>query len=228
MSKQEQKKHADLDAIEEQVFSGTEQFIEKNKKAILCTVTVVVLAVLAVLSFRNFYLVPQEELAADELYKAQTYFAVDSFQLALNGDEVECAGFQSIIDEYSCTESANLATAYAGICAYKLGDFESAADYLSSYDGNDENLAVVVAQLLGDTYVELGELSKAISSYKDVVAADNDIFSPMSLKKAGIVYEELEKYDDALDMYNQIKDDYSRSAEAADIEKYIAALEILN
>ena len=228
MSKQEQQKHADLETIEEQVFSSTEQFIEKNKKAIIYTVAVAVVVVLAVLSFRNFYLVPQEKLAADEMYKAQTYFAVDSFQLALNGDDVECNGFQSIIEDYSLTESANLASAYAGICAYKLGDFESAAGYLNSYDGADDNLAVVIAQLLGDTYVELGELSKAIASYKDVIAAENTIFSPMSLKKAGIVYEKLEKNDDALKMYNQIKEDYSRSAEAADIDKYIAVLEALN
>ena len=42
------------------------------------------------------------------------------------------------------------------------------------------------------------------------------------LMKAGGVYEAQGKYNDALEVYNIIKDKYGKTAEARDIDKYIA------
>ncbi len=226
MSKQEKKKPIELAEVEEQVLSSTEQFIEMNKNVLLYGVSLIVIGVLAVLAFRNFYLVPQEEEAAKAIYSAQEYFAVDSFALALHGDDIDCIGFEGVIEEYGITTTADLAGAYAGICYFKLGDYAQAAELLGDYDGDDLNVAPVVKQLLGDAYVELGNLEKAVKVFKAVAATENPVFSPMSLKKAGVVYEELGEIEAALDMYNVIKEDYPRSTEAADIDKYIGRLEI--
>ena len=136
------------------------------KNSFLIGVGVVVLLVLIVLSIRNFYLAPREVTAENEMYKAQTYFATDSFALALNGDEVDCIGFKNIAADYSMTPSGNLASAYAGICYYRLDDYQNALKYLSQFDGDDSYLTTAVIGLMGDCYVGLGDNAKAISYFE--------------------------------------------------------------
>ncbi len=79
---------------------------------------------------------------------------------------------------------------------------------------------------IGDAYMELGESDKAITYYLEAAGQDdNDFTTPLFLLKAGQVYELTENYDEALDVYNRIKDDYKMSNEGRSIEKYIARAE---
>ena len=52
-------------------------------------------------------------------------------------------------------------------------------------------------------------------------AADNEVVSPVYLKKAGLAYENLKEYDKAVQAYKSIKEKYYNSMEASDIDKYI-------
>lgn len=220
------KKDNKIDELEnvENVLSTSEAFIEKYQKQIIFAVAAVVLVVLAVIAFRNFYIQPREIEAENEMSKAQALFAVDSFKVALEGNK-DFTGFKDIVSDYSITHSGNLAAAYAGICYYKLGQYDNAVKYLSQYDGEDNYFSTSVIGLIGDAYVELGETSKALNYFEKAADRKNEILSPVYLKKAGIVYESLNKPEKALEAYIEIKDDYSKSTEAADIEKYIARIQ---
>lgn len=222
--KNQQTQHDEFETVEH-ALSTSEQFLEKNQKPILYAVSAVVLVILAVLAFSNYYLKPQNLLAANEMYKAQQYFEVDSFRVALVGDGVDCIGFQAIAKEYSLTKSASAANLYAGIASYKIGEYQQAIAFLKKYKGRDQHMAPAATQLMGDAFVALEQYEKAVACYKDVAAMKNDIFSPMSLKKAGIAYEALNQPKAALKAYTQIKENYPMSTEAMDIEKYIARVD---
>jgi len=224
MSKKAETKHDELENVEH-VLTTSEAFIEKYQKQIIFTVGIVVLVVLSILAFRNFYLEPREVEAENEMGKAQTFFAVDSFKVALNGDGKNFIGFNEIISEYSITASANLATAYAGICYYKLGQYENAIKLLSEYESDESYFSTSVVGLIGDAYVELGETSKALDYFEKAGDTENKVLSPVYLKKAGVVYESLKKPEKALELYTKIKDNYPKSTEAADIDKYIARIQ---
>jgi tetratricopeptide (TPR) repeat protein len=215
--------HDELENVQ-QVLTTSEAFIEKYQKQILYVVGGVVLLVILILAIRNYYIKPKENQAAYEMYKAQSYFNVDSFKVALNGKLPEFIGFKEIVSEYGITSSGNLASAYAGICYYKLGEYDNAIKYLSQFDGKDENVSVTVIGLIGDCYVEKGETKKAISYFEKAAAADNKVLSPIYLKKAAIAYESLKQPDKALENYNKIKEKYPQSSEASDVDKYIARL----
>lgn len=223
MSNTEQNKQDELQQVE-QVLSRSEAFIEKYQKQLLIAVAIVVLLVLSVLAFKNFYLAPKEKDAANEMAKAQAAFAVDSFKVALNG-KADFIGFEAIVSDYSMTASGNLAAAYAGICYYKLGQYDNAVKYLSKYDGEDNYFSVSVIGLIGDSNIELGKKEDALDYFLKAAGKKNDVLSSVYLKKAGITYEALGQADKALEVYKQIKDEYPKSAEAADIEKYIARVE---
>jgi len=224
MSKKEETKHDELENVQH-ALTTTEAFIEKYQKQLLFGVAAVVLIVLAVLSFKNFYLEPREVNAENEMYKAQARFATDSFKVALEGDGANFIGFKEIVSEYSFTASGNLAAAYAGICYYKLGQFDNAVKYLSQYDGDDKYFSASVIGLTGDSYVELNETEKAVSYFEKAADLKNEVMSPIYLKKAGLIYESLKEADKAEKAYTTIKEKYPKSQEAADIDKYLARLQ---
>ena len=122
----ESKKEEQIQENVGNIISTSEAFIEKNQKKILIGIGVVVLLVLAIMAFRNFYQKPREIAAENAMYKAQEYFAVDSFKVALEGDGANVMGFKEIASEYGMTKSGNLAAAYTGICYFKLGKYQDA------------------------------------------------------------------------------------------------------
>ena len=223
MSKKQEAQVEELESIG-RALSSSEAFIEKNQKPILIGIGIVVLIVLGVMAFRNFYQKPREMAAENAMYKAQEYFAVDSFKVALEGDGTQVMGFKEIASEYGMTPSGNLANAYTGICYYKLGKYEEAVKYLAQYDGNDNYFKTSVVGLTGDCYAELGDKGKAQSYYKKAIADKNEL-APIYLKKSGILYESDGKPADAEKVYQQIKDDYPMSNEAYDIDKYLARVQ---
>ncbi|MDR1585720.1 MAG: tetratricopeptide repeat protein [Prevotellaceae bacterium] len=223
MAKKETDKRDEFQSVE-QALTTTEAFIEKYQKQILTGIGIIVLTVLAILAFRNFYLRPQEIAAENELYKAENYFSVDSFEVALNGN-FEFAGFKEIASKYRLTSSGNVATAYAGICYYKLGEYQHAIKYLSQYDGKDNYLTATVTGLIGDSYVELNETGKAVGYFEKAAGLDNQVTAPIYLKKAGLAYESVNKPDKAVKSFTTIKEKYPQSNEASDIDKYIARIQ---
>ena len=224
MSNKEGKKHNELETVEH-ALTSSEAFIEKYQKQIIFGVGAIVVVVLAVLSFHNFYMGPREIAAENEMYKAQAFFATDSFRVALEGDGAESVGFKEIASDYGITPSGKLAAAYTGICYFKLGQYENAIKYLNQYDGEDTYFKASVIGLTGDSYVELGETSKAISYFDKAADLENAVMSPVYLKKAALVYESLNKPEDAEKDYLKIKEKYPKSTEAADIDKYIARVQ---
>jgi tetratricopeptide (TPR) repeat protein len=209
----------------EEAFSKTEQFIEQNQKIILVVIAVIIVAVLGFFGFKRFYLAPREKDAQGQMFMAQKYFEQDSIKKALNGDG-QYLGFLAIIDEYGMTKSSNLSHYYAGMCYLKLGQFENAVEQLKKFSASDQVIGPLAKGGLGDAYVELKDISKGIGYYLDAAdQAKNEFLSPYFLMKAGMGYTELGDFKNALKTYRKIKDDYGRSNEARDIEKYIAFAE---
>ncbi|MDR1678665.1 MAG: tetratricopeptide repeat protein [Prevotellaceae bacterium] len=206
----------------EVAISRTEMFIEKYQKQLIYGVVAIVVIVCGVILFNRFYSSPRELEAQDQITKGERYFATDSFRLAINGDGVDYLGFKRIIENYGSTKAANMAYAYAGISAYKLGEYEQAIGYLKDFDGNgDINVSPVLNGLIGDAYAELNNTDEALAYYKKAYQTDNIAFSPLFLKKAGLILESKGETSKAVELYTEIKDKYFQSAEAQDIDKYI-------
>ena len=224
MAKKEEKQHNELENVQH-ALTSTEAFIEKYQKQILIAVGSIILVVLLVMSFKNFYLDKREIAAQNEISKSQAAFAADSFRIALEGKGVESLGFKEIASEYGITSTGKLASAYAGICYFKLGQYDEAVKYLSKYSGSDNYFSVSVIGLIGDCYVNLNDNTKAIGYFEKAAGKDNAVLSPVYLKKAGLIYESQNEAEKAEKVYTQIKEKYPKSAEASDIDKYIARVQ---
>ena len=133
----------------------------------------------------------------------------------------------SLIEEYGSTKGGSLANFYAGNIYLRQGEYKKAIEHLSAYKGEDKILAQQTKALIGDAYVELGQLDKAISNYKDAAKSNNVMTTPFILLKLGQVYEMQKNNAEALNCYKRIKTEFPNSTEYREIEKYISRLENL-
>lgn len=200
----------------------TGQWIEKNSKVLSWCILAIVVVVCGLIAVNQYVVKPKAVEANNENAKAVVYFQQNDYEKALNGDDAECIGFEQIASDYTFYQPGKLAALYAGICHYELGNYDEAAKYLKKFSAKDLTIDPAASQLLGDAYVELGEYDHAIKAFEAAAKSGNDLIAPMSLKKAGLVYLEQGNKKAAKKVFGQIKSDFPASAEAQDIDKYIA------
>ena len=220
MAKKKQDEEVLVDVGE--VYSKSEEFIENNRNNILTVIGILVIIVVGFISYKKFYIEPQEEDATVDMFQAESYFEKDSFQLAIEGDGINF-GFLDIIDEYPQTQCANLATYYTGISYLHLKDYDLAIEYLDAYDATDEVVGPIALGAKGDAHMELGQYDKALEHYLEAAEqSDNSLISPIYLMKAGFCSEFIGEYEAAIGYYKRIKKEYHNSEEARNAAKYIA------
>ena len=209
-----------IHAVEE-ALSKSEKFIEKNQKILTIVIGSAIVIVLGVFAFQKLYIAPREKTAQGQMFMAQKYFEEDSLNKALNGD-ANYPGFLTIIDDYGMTKAANISKYYAGIIYLKQGKYEDAITYLKKFDSDDEFVGPMATGSIGDANLELGKKEEAVDYYlKASKQQENDLTTPLYLMRAAFVYEDLGKFDKAVELYEKIQKEHTKSTEARDIDKYI-------
>ena len=212
----------------EDALDRSQVFFDKNKKTIIGALVALVLIIGGYFMYRNLYQAPREEKAQAALFKGETFFRQNQFEQALNGDSISFKGFLKVADEFSGTDAANLANAYAGICYARLGKYEEAVKYLDKFSAGDQLVSPAMKAAMGSCYVELNQLDKAVSLLVEAAdEAESEALSPLYLLQAGQIYVKLGKFDKAVDTYNVIKNDYALSMQAREIDKYIEEAKML-
>jgi len=227
MSKSKKVDTSDNIELVENALSRTEQFIEDNKKILTIIVVSIVIIVGGYLGYKKLYVAPMEDEAKSQMFVAEQYFAKDSFKLAIKGDG-NYLGFLGIIDQYGVTKAGNLAHYYAGISYLHLGQFQDAIDQLKKFDADDKMIAPVALGATGDAYLELHNNSESISYYKKAIekSGDNKFIAPIYLMKLGFAYEQENDYQKALETYQKIDNEFGKTNEGRNIEKYIQRAKI--
>ncbi len=211
----------------EQTLTRTEQYLEENYRRLLNWLAVVV-AIVAVIWLGRIFLNKKSSEAQSQMYQAEMYFEKDSMSLALYGDG-NFLGFIDIESSYKMTRAGNLARYYAGIAFLKMGQYEDAISYLGRFKKRDKVLSATATAALGDAHIELGDIEKGISYYKEAVSlsSGNSFLAPVFMMKAGIAYEVKGDYESALDIYQRIRDEYPASSEGSNAERQIARVKLL-
>ena len=198
----------------------TEEFIQNNQSTLLASLTIIILIIIGSFLWNSSKTSKNRE-AQTNLFEAEQYFEKNQFQLALEGNE-EFQGFLQIIDEYSNTETAQLATYYAGICYLRTGDFQNAIQMLDAYESNDPILLQLATMNIASAFSEIQQPKEAIEYYKKAIKINsNELITPKILMKCGTLYELEGDFEQAAECYKTIHSEYPESAEAENIEKYI-------
>jgi TolA-binding protein len=213
----------DLPSAEEKL-KGVEHWYQSNSKMVNNVLIGILAIVLGYFAYDKFYRAPRIQKANDAIFRAQTYFGMDSLNWALNGDG-DKLGFLKIMDKFSGTPAANLSKYYAGVCYLKMGNFAQAEKYLKEFDGKGTMVAEVAKGCLGDALMEQGKTDEGIKAYLDAASnEDNILLAPLYLERAGLAYELKNNTAEAIKMYRKIKDRFPMSQQARNIEKSLARL----
>lgn len=226
MAKKKDQEEVIVDVKE--VYTKTELFVDRNRK-LLTTVLAVVVGVVA-LGAAYYYLVlkPQEQNAAEDSWKAEQYFEIDSTDLAMLGDGLY-PGLEDIANEHSGTKVAARSHYQLGIIARDRGNFDEAISHFEKADINDEVISVLALGNIGDCQVELGEYEKAAKSFTKAASSAKGtnaepMTAPLMHYKAGIAYMELDAVDDAIKHFETIVEDYPEAQVHGDAQRYAAYL----
>ena len=202
-------------------------FFERNRKPIIVALVALIAIVTAALLYQTFIHAPAQRAAAEQMQQAQYQFEQDSFSLALTNPGQGYPGFLDIADEYSGTESGNLANYYIAVSYLNLGQYEAALDYLNDFDAEGDLLPAMKMGVMGDLQSELGDFDAAVSSYREAVdeSGKNFVTGGYYLNKLGLLLRNQGRNEEALEAFRRLKTEYGNSSEAAQADKYIAVLE---
>lgn len=230
---EQQSKTAEVFNTLDEKASKTEEWAIKNQKYIFIIVGLAAVIVLGYLGYNKFIAEPKASEAMNEMYTAQKYFdqAVNGtekdslYTLSLNGGEGKF-GMLDIINEYKGTPAGNLAYYYAGMAYLNLRDYPNAITYLEDFSSEDIILSAIAKGGIGDAFAQLNQPENALEYYEKAISvSDNEFTAPMYLFKAGNIALDLGENEKALKYFKRIKDEFSASTEATNIDVFIGKAE---
>lgn len=239
-NKKEEQQVENIDSTTAEVFntldetaSKSEQWIEKNSKVLFGALVAIVVIFLGYLGYNKYIVEPNELEASNELAFPRKYFDeattagssnVDSLlTLGLEGADGSY-GFVDIAESYSGTDAGNLANYYAGVSYLQLKKYDLAIEYLSKFDSDDEMLGPVALGAIGDAFADIDQQEDALEYYEKAAnKKENDFTTPLFLYKAGQTAMLLKDFSKAESLFTKIKENYSKSEQGRDVEKFINA-----
>ena len=184
------------------------------------------------MGYNKYQIEPNEKEASNEIAFPRKYFdqaaiagsGIDSLlRLGLEGAEGNY-GFLNIANKYSGTDAGNLANYYAGISYLQMKEYDKAIEYLNKFESDDEMLGPVSLGAIGDAFADINQLGDALDYYEQAATKkSNEFTSPLFLFKAGQAAMELKKYNKAEILFTKIEEEFPKSEQGKNIQKFIAA-----
>lgn len=190
--------------VKNQALAAEAEAIEKEakvKKTIMWVTGIVAVACIVALVW---YFV-----AASNTKKANNAIAVaDVAAFEIQPDSVQLALYEKAAQ--SGSKSGDRAALETAIRYYKAGNYDKAIDYLDKASVSSSIVEAGRYSLLGDCYVNKGDLDKALNCFKKAVnAADhNPEIVPFVLVKEANIYREQKNYTQESECYKNIIANY--------------------
>jgi tetratricopeptide (TPR) repeat protein len=214
----------------DELYSGTEVFLEKNRKTIISVLAAVVGVFIGYFGYTYLYSEPKEKAAALAVMQADLYADIDSVERAVLGNG-EFMGYEEIASTHAGTKVGKRAHFWCGVYYRDVKkDYQAALDHFKEADFSDDAVGVMVTGCIGDMYVELGNLDEGASWLEKAARSamssnSKDYSAPFFNLKAAKVYMELGKNDKAIGLLKSTTDNFDNSSpEFAESEKLLAYL----
>lgn len=213
-------------ASSSKVVSGEKQSIFQKYRTvfILGGVGAVVAGIFLVLRMGNNEELNRTGQAA--MVPALVEFERDSMNLALIGPAGQGGGFIDLADDYSGTDAGQLSKYYAGVAYLNTGKIDEGMALLDEYKKGSTFVGAAAYAAIGYGHEQKGEFAEAAEAYTNAsrTPAENAVSTPFYLMHAARNHESAGNNEAALGQYREILSKYPLSAEAAQVEKYIARL----
>ena len=214
--KQNQSARTTLEEVNESL-STAAQRIEDNKKYI--NWALIAIAVIALLAIGYIY-----GIRNPNLEKAKNEIGDADLELMMGDQDKALTDYEKVAAAYS-NKTAERAHLNAAILLYEKGEYEKAVKHLEDFSPAGNLVGPASQSLLGDCYVNLKKLDKALSAYDKAIslAGENELYAPAFMIKKATVLHEQKKFADEAAIYQEIKDKYYSYTRQAgfDVDKYL-------
>jgi TolA-binding protein len=220
------KKEIKQDRLVETYFKA-KTFFEENQKTILIAAGSFLLLVFLVIYFVNRS--KERDIESTTLLgNVIGLYDQGQYQQAIDGVPAKkIKGLKEIVDEYGSTESGEAAKVFLANAYYNLGKYDEALKLYEDYGGDNKLFQATAYAGAAACYEIKGEKEKAAELYlKAAKVNKSEVYTPEYLLYSSRLYAELGKKDVAKKLLDQIKKEYSTSAQARDYERYIAEFEL--
>ena len=197
--KQDQGARTTLEEVNDSL-STAAQRIEDNKKyinwAIIAIAVLVLLAVGYIYGIRN----PNLQKAKDQIGKADLELLQGNQDEALKKYEQVASEFSNKHAERAHLNAANL--------RYQKGEYEKAIKHLEDFTPSDKLVAPAAQSLLGDCYVNLKKLDKAIAAFDKAISlsADNEAYTLFFILTSATLFYEQKNYAEVAAIFQSFYD----------------------
>jgi len=208
----------------------------KTKLAVI----VIVVLVIAAIAFGGWYYVnSQDERAGAGFTTAVRTFetpvrpagmppqpGVDSFASAHERDTEARKQFQTIIDQYPHTHTADMARYFVGVTSSQLGDNAAAERSLQAAAGSSNaDLSSLGKFALASIYRGENKDAQAVDLYKQLIAKPTMVVSKATTQlELADFYESRQKPDEAKKIYDQVEKENPTTEAASLAQRRAAAL----
>ena len=214
--KQNQSARTTLEEVNESLTSAAQR-IEDNKKYI--NWALIAIAVIALLAIGYIY-----GIRNPNLEKAKNEIGDADLELMMGDQDKALTDYEKVAAAYS-NKTAERAHLNAAILLYEKGEYEKAVKHLEDFSPAGNLVGPASQSLLGDCYVNLKKLDKALSAYDKAIslAGENELYAPAFMINKATVLHEQKKFADEAAIYQEIKDKYYSYTRQAgfDVDKYL-------
>lgn len=200
---------------------------EDYKQQLLIAAGVIVVIIAAIYIYNN----KQEEnqiAASTELSKILPIYEQKNYQQAISGQPgTSVTGLETLVDNYGSSEAGEVAKIYLGNSNYYLGNYQQALDHYGDYSG--DLIEFKAASLAGQAacYYSLGNYEEAAKFYKKAANVSKiNALNPSYLLSSGKMFILSGDLEEAEEIFKSIKEDYKKSTEASEIDRYIAEVKL--
>ncbi len=214
--KQDQGARTTLEEVNESLTTAAQR-IEDNKKYI--NWALIAIAVIALLAIGYIYGIHNPNLE-----KAKEQIGTADLELMQGNEDQALKDYEKVAAEYG-NKTAERAHLNAAILLYQKGEYEKAAKHLEDFSPNGNLIGPASQSLLGDCYVNLKKLDKAIAAYDKAISlsGDNEAYTPAFMMKKATILHEQKKYAEEAAIYQTIKDKYLAytAQNGLNVDKYL-------
>lgn len=214
--KQDQGARTTLEEVNESLTTAAQR-IEDNKKYI--NWALIAIAVIALLAIGYIYGIHNPNLE-----KAKEQIGNADLELMQGNEDQALKDYEKVAAEYG-NKTAERAHLNAAILLYQKGEYEKAAKHLEDFSPNGNLIGPASQSLLGDCYVNLKKLDKAIAAYDKAISlsGDNEAYTPAFMMKKATILHEQKKYAEEAAIYQTIKDKYLAytAQNGLNVDKYL-------
>ena len=211
--------------VEQGLLAQGEDFFNGPGKFILIAIVGVAVLIGGYFAYNKFVVAPKDVKSAEALYMAEHYLLdKEDYATAINGDANGAKGLESLAkNKYA---GGKIAQYDLGVAYLNNGQFKEAIKTLKKVSFNDEILSTETYGMIGDAYLELGDVSEALDYYtKAYKNRDNVLTTPLFMMKAAQTLEMSSKLDEAAKVYKTLIEKYPYAKEKDNAEKYLAIVE---